>query len=252
MSTSQAASVDGTQRRGLTAGPLSLSAAGLAAAVVIWLILSRAYPFFATPQTAATDSPFPPGDAALAEVTALRTATRLKNAATAGLLVGALAGFAFAATEAAAQRRVVRAAVLLPVAVLISAALGALAGYAAKKFHGACEHDVSMDAMVRVAATQVIFWAIAAGGVGIGLGLLAPCIAAAVAAPLRAMLGALLFVAAYLPLASLLFPLDDAERIVPSSTGNVALWSVAALGLMGLMLGSGLARRSKPVEDSPG
>ena len=97
--------------------------------------------------------------------------------------------------------------------------------------------------MQRTMGLQGIFWGLLSIGVGLGVGLFAKRISWVLGTVLQAALSGVLFVIAYVALAGFLFPLDDADRIVPASAGNRALWSIAALTILGLSLGLARQRR---------
>jgi hypothetical protein len=54
----------------------------------------------------------------------------------------------------------------------------------------------------------------------------------------HAIVGGLLFGMLYVPVSALTFAKDDADRLLPPSPANLALWSVLGLTTLGLMLGS--------------
>jgi hypothetical protein len=97
--------------------------------------------------------------------------------------------------------------------------------------------------MVRTLATQGIFWSILAAGVGLSLGLSTGRAGHALGTVLQVVLGAVMFGLVYVPLAGYVFPTDNAERIVPTSMANRAVWVIAALAIFGLLLGLSRQRR---------
>jgi hypothetical protein len=102
--------------------------------------------------------------------------------------------------------------------------------------------------MQRTMAMQACFWGLVALGVGLGLGLFAQRFRLVLGTVLQAVMSMVLFVIVYVGLAGVLFPIDDADRIVPDSSGNRALWCIAAMTILGLCLG--LARQRRKASSS--
>ncbi len=234
---------------GLCAGTGRMLAAGLLVGLVAWLLLDQAFPFY----DAATTSVTAAGEAAGQEDSdqMMREAHLLKrkNSSVAGAILAALAGLFFSVVEARQRpgRRGTLAAIV--VAVLLAAVFGALAGFAAQEFHRAWLLDTRLEPMQRTMATQGIFWMLVAAGVGLGLGLFTGRFGLLVGTVLQAVMSMAAFAPAYVMLAGFLFPIDDADRLVPASSGNLALWCLAAMGLLGLFLG--LARRRRRTSSTP-
>lgn len=232
---------------GLRAGVLWMVVAGLLAGLVAWIVFDRAFPFFRTPQVVggAASASGPASPAETARMTEEKQLLDRKNSIAAGAFLGALAALIFSAVEAVRRPCRWSALALIVIAVLLAAGLGALAGLAAQDFLVAWRLDRRLDPMQRTMALQGIFWGLVAVGVGLGLGLFAKRSALVLGTLLQALMSMVLFVLVYVMLAGVLFPIDDADRIVPASSGNRALWCLAALAILGLFLG--LARRRKKV-----
>jgi hypothetical protein len=229
---------------GLQAGPLWMTLTGLLVGFIAWSLLANAYPIFQSPPSPDAYRMGPPSPADMAGLDAQRLNDDMKNILVVGLAVAALAGFAFATVEWAAARRSWSGLAHIVLAVILAAGLGALAGYAAQSLLLAWRFDRSIEPMQRTIAAQGVFWVVLAAGVGIGAGLFARRFLLLAATALQAIMSMVLFVLLYVPLAGYLFPLDDAERIVPASIAHRGVWVVPALALIGLFLG--LARRRQP------
>lgn len=239
------------EAKGLCAGPGWMTVAGLLTGLVAWIVLGNAFPFFeeqlsSVPPPAPTAAPPPgaEGDQSRNEKAALV----LKNSVAAGAALGALAGLIFLAVEASRRPRRGASLALVPIGVLLAAGFGALAGFAAQEFHEAWRLDRSLEPMQRTMAMQGIFWVLVAMGVGLGLALFAGRLRWALGTVLQAVMSMVAFALGYVMLAGFLFPIDDADRIIPASSGNLALWCIAAMTVLGLFLG--LARQ-RPKSSTP-
>jgi hypothetical protein len=231
-------------RPGLVAGPLRMGIAGLLAGLVAWQLIHWTCPFFAEPIVEEEDANAP------TEIDQETTGIvfseiNRKNTAAAGLLLGGLAALIFGVVEGVSQGRVLRAMAITCFSIASGACLGAVGGYCAMTFQWSYWFDPSMTPMKRELGIQGIFWLPMAAGVGLGIALYAGRVSAGLAALVQTVLGAVLFVIIYVPLAGLAFPTDYAESAIPYSSVNTAVWSVLAFGLMGLMLGLARARQKK-------
>jgi MFS family permease len=220
--------------------------AGLLAGLAAWLVFDNAYPFLRTPTVSGGSNSRAAGPPSAAEIERLGAENRVlhqKNAMGAGLALGAMAGLVFSVVESMRRPRRWSSLALIGITVLLAAGLGALAGFAAQEFHEAWRLDRRLEPLQRTMALQGIFWGLVAGGVGLGLGLFAKRFRLVLGTVVQAIMSMVLFVIVYVGLAGILFPIDDADRIVPASSGNRALWCIAALTVLGLFLGLARQRR---------
>ena len=242
----------GTAPQGLCAGPGWMVVAGLLAGLVAWIVFDNAFPFF-EPPTSVGPPPAPvAGPPSLAEgeqQTAEIIALGMKNSIAAGAVLGALAGLIFAVVEALRRPRLGASLALIVIGVLLAAGFGALAGFAAQEFHEAWRLDRRLEPMQRTMAMQGIFWVLVAVGVGLALGLFAGRFRWVLGTVLQAVMSMVVFALGYVMLAGFLFPLDNADEIVPASSGNRALWCLAAMAILGLFLG--LARQRRKASSAP-
>ncbi len=241
----------GVLQQGLCAGPRWMLAAGLLAGIVAWIVFDKSYPFLRLSQASGEAAPLaagPPSPAEIARLGAEQRVLNQKNSMGAGLVLGALAGLIFSVAEALRRPRRWSSLALIGIAVLLAAGLGVLAGYAAQEFLVAWRLDRRLQPMYRTMAMQGIFWGLVAVGVGLGIGLFAKRFQLVLGTAAQAMMSVVLFVLVYVVLAGILFPIDDAERIVPASSGNRALWCIAALTVLGLFLG--LARQRQKLQST--
>ncbi|HPM79246.1 MAG TPA: PmoA family protein [Candidatus Anammoximicrobium sp.] len=243
---------------GLCAGPGWMVVAGLLAGLVAWIVFDHAFPFF-KPPTSAGPPPVPvagpPSPAEGEQQTAEIIALDLRNSIAAGAVLGALAGLVFAVVEALRRPRRGASLALIAIGVLLAAGFGALAGFAAQEFHEAWRLDRRLEPMQRTMAMQGIFWVLVAVGVGLGLGLFAGRFRWMLGTVLQAVMSMVVFALGYVMLAGFLFPIDNADQIVPASSGNRALWCLAAMAILGLFLGLARQRRkasSVPSAPQPG
>jgi hypothetical protein len=222
--------------------PLVMCGAGVLAGAAGWLVLEFNYPFFrVSDELLALIMPLAiPPVHLVEEFVAEQRCVNLQNASAAGLLMGALAALMIALVQGAA-RGFRRSYVPMALCVLCGGAAGAVGGLAARalleRLWGTAEP------MTVAVVLQIVFWALLGGGVGAGTGL--------VVAPRRHLLGILcqgvligaIFGLIYAPLVALAFPVDDAERLVPESLANRAVWSVVGMSVLGLLLGTAVKRR---------
>ncbi len=180
-----------------------------------------------------------------------RRALDQKNSMAAGLALGALAGLIFSVVEAIRRPRCWSLLASIGITILLAAGLGALAGFAAQEFLETWRLDRRLQPMQRTMALQGIFWGLVAVGVGFGLGLFTRRFGLVLATVLQAAMSMVVFVLVYVVLAGILFPIDDADRIVPASSGNRALWCIVAMTVLGLFLGLARQRRKVPDSNAP-
>lgn len=229
---------------GLVAGPLRMGIAGLLVGLIGWQIIHWSYPFFEVPflQLANPDSP---NEEEQTQMGLIRFETSRKDVTVTGLILGGLAGLLFGLMEGVSQRGVLRTMAITSISVVLGASLGAVGGYFSMSFQWAYRRDPALADMTREIGIQGIFWLAIAAGVGLGVALYARRVSLALGVLLQTILGAVLFVIVYVPLAGLVFPTDSGERTVPYFTSNSAVWALLAFGIMGLMLG---LARSRPKE----
>lgn len=231
-------------RPGLVAGPLRMGIAGLLTGLLAWQLVYWTNPIFAEP-IVEQENPVTPSENDQKKMGIVRFETNRKNAAATGLLLGGLAALIFGLVEGISQGRALRAMAITCVSVVLGACLGAVGGYCAMTFQWNYWFDPSLTPMKRELGIQGIFWLPMAAGVGLGIALYAGRVGLGLGALVQTILGAVLFVIVYVPLAGLAFPTDYAESAIPYSSMNVAVWTVLALGLMGLMLGLARPRQKK-------
>jgi len=230
------------QSAGLVAGPLCMGITGLVIGLLIWLVLEWQFPFF-HPTVPKNASSRPLSPEVTAQLAAEASTATLKNSIASGILIGLLGGLGFAAAEGLARRRPLRHVPWVVLAVVLCAGLGAAAAYVAQGFQQAWRFDRSIEPMTRTLATQWIFWSMVAAGLGLSLGISTRRVSQTLGTALQLVFGAVIVGLLYVPLAGYIFPTDDAERIVPMSTGNRALWAIPALAILGLLLGLARQRR---------
>jgi len=228
---------------GLCAGPGWMLVAGLLAGLVAWLILDNAFPFVNTPISSSNSGNNMPSQEERARMIGERHALNQKNSIAAGAALAALAGLIFSVVEALRRPRRWSSLALIVIGVVLAAGFGALAGFAAQEFHEVWRLDRRLEPMQRTMAMQGIFWVLVAVGVGLGLGLFTKRFRWVLGTVLQAVMSMVAFALAYVMLAGFLFPVDDADRIVPASSGNRALWCLAAMTMLGLSLGLARQRR---------
>jgi hypothetical protein len=230
------------------AGPLAMIGGGLLAGILGWLILESTFPFFCVLDDVLARIPLSfPTVEDLAEFRAEKQVVDLKNATATGLLLGALVAGVFAVAQAAVRgfRRS-----FLPLACCI--ACGSVAGAAGGLVGQVWLYRLlgTTDPMTAVVVFQGAFWAILGAGTGLGVGSFSGS-----AGRLFGLLGQGLLVGAVFGLvyaagAAYVFPIDDAERLVPASLANRAVWAVAGTGLIGLLLGTASDRRRRRPRES--
>lgn len=235
---------------GLVAGPLRMGIAGLLAGLIAWQVIHWTFPFFPEP-IVQQENPEAPTDRDQERMGIVRDATNRKNAAAAGVLLGALAALLFAAVEGFSQGRIQRTLAITVATILLAACLGGIGGYCSMKFQREYWFHPSFTPMTRELCLQGILWLAIATGIGVGMGIYARRTSLLLGTLLQTILGAVLFVIIYVPLAGVLFPTDYAESTVPESSANIAVWAALALGLMGLMLGMARGASKKPATPSP-
>lgn len=250
---SSTSAAEAAEPQGLRAGPGRMVVAGLLAGLVAWTVFDHAFPFWKdsmAPGPPPRPTLGPPPGAEIGNPDSERNVHDLKNSIAAGAALGVLAGLVFSFMEGfqRPRRRFVAARIVL--GVLLAAGFGALAGFAAQEFYDAWKLDLRLEPMQRTMAMQGIFWGLVAVGVGLGLGLFAQRFSLVLGTVLQVVMSMALFVIVYVVLAGVLFPIDDAERLVPDSSGNRALWCFAAMTLLGLFLGLA-RRRRKALRSSP-
>lgn len=231
---------------GLCAGPGWMVVAGLLAGLVAWAILDNAFPFVTaaiSSGNSAGNSPSPDDSERMSKE---QHVLNQKNSSGAGLVLAALAGLIFTVIEALRRPRRWSSLAVIVIGTLLAAGFGALAGYAAQEFHEVWRLDRRLEPMQHTMAMQGIFWVLLAVGVGLGLGLFAKRFPLVLGTVLQAVMSMVAFALAYVMVAGYLFPIDDANRLVPASSGNRALWCLAALTMLGLFLGLARPRRKTP------
>jgi len=228
---------------GLCAGPGWMLVAGLLAGLVAWFVFENAFPFVNTPIDAGNVGGNTPSPGAAERVSNENYVLNQKNSIAAGAVLAALAGLIFSAVEALRRPRRWSSLALIAAGILLTTGFGALAGFAAQEFHEGWRLNRTLEPMQHTMAMQGIFWVLLAVGVGLGLGLFAKRFRWVLGTVLQAVMSMVAFAAAYVMLAGFLFPIDDANRIVPASSGNRALWCLAAMTMLGLFLGLSRQRR---------
>ncbi len=238
-----AAAVTGPAQEGLCAGPGWMLVAGLLAGLVAWFIFETSFPFVGTPIDAGNVGGNAPSQAEAERVSNENHVLHQKNSVAAGSVLGALAGLIFSVVEALRRPRRWPSLAVIAIGVLLAAGSGALAGFAAQEFHEAWRLNRTLEPMQHTMAMQGIFWGLLAAGLGLGLGSFAKRFRWVLGTVLQAVMSMVAFAAAYVMLAGFLFPIDDANRIVPASSGNRALWCLGAMTMLGLFLGLARQRR---------
>jgi hypothetical protein len=232
---------------GLAAGPLRMGIAGLLAGVLIWSLVQGNYPWF-YPEEVAFKNEESPSRAELEQLARTESAASTKNAVVLGLAMGFLATLAFALAECLSQGATGRTLLRTGIAIVLGAGLGVAGGYLCVEFQQAYPHGGELDPIQRTIGIQCVLWLTLACGVGTGLALFAGSARLALATALQALLAAALFVLIYVPVASLAFPLDDANNTTPQSSGNIAVWAIGAFLLIGVMLGMSRVRVKKQTD----
>ena len=229
---------------GLCAGPGWMLVAGLLAGLVAWLLLDNAFPFVNTPISSGSSGNNMPSQEESARLSNEKYVLNQKNSIAAGAALAALAGLIFSVVEALRRPRRWSSLALIVIGVVLAAGFGALAGFAAQEFHEVWRLDRRLEPMQHTMALQGIFWVLVAVGVGLGLGLFTKRFRWVLGTVLQAVMSMVAFALVYVMLAGFLFPVDDADRIVPASSGNRALWCLAAMSMLGLFLGLARQRRT--------
>ena len=232
---------------GLVAGPLRMGMAGLLVGLIAWQILHWAHPYFEVPEIPVKNERSPTEDE-LKQQQIAGMETERKELMAFGLIMGGLAALVFALVEGVSRGGVGRTLTITCIAIVLGAGLGAVGGYLSVSFQHAYYTDESLQPMTRTFGTQGIFWLLMASGIGLGVALFAGRVSLVMGAFLQTVLAAVLFVIIYVPLAGLVFPTDDAERTIPYSSGNMAVWAIGAFGLMALMLGMSRLRAKKKTD----
>ena len=225
------------------AGPLAMGGAGLLAGTVGWLVLELTFPFFEVPDEVLQQIPLsfaPPG--LLAQYAAEKQVVDLKNAAATGLLFGSIVAVAVAVAQGAVRGH--RQSYLLAVSCV---ACGSVAGAAAGLVSQVCLNRLpsTTEPMTVAVVFQAAFWAILGAGTGAGVGLFSGSASRFLGLLSQGLLAGAVFGLVYAAGAACAFPVDDAERLVPASLANRAVWSVAGTAVIGLLLGTASHRRRK-------
>jgi hypothetical protein len=238
---SDAAATDGDGGSRRLSEPLAMGAAGLLAGLVVWLILESVFPIFRVPEEVLKRIPlsFAPPDV-LADFAAEKQKTDLWNALSAGLLLGTLASMAFAFVQGLLRRQPVT---YLSPAICIAggAATGAVAGLASQ--WGLSDLMARTEPLTAAVLIQTVFWAILGAGAGAGTGLFSGSLPRFAGLMGQGLVAGALFGLLYAVAAACAFPVDDAERLIPASPANRAVWTVVGIAVVGLLLGASSSRR---------
>ncbi len=225
------------------AGPLAMGGAGLLAGTIGWLILEFTFPFFQVPEEVSQRIPLSFAPAGLlAEFAAESQAVKLKNAAATGLLLGTLMAAAFAVAQSAVRGG--RPSYLLTAFCVVC---GSVAGAVGGLVGQVCLNHLlsTTEPMTAAVGFQAVFWTFLGAGTGAGVGLFSGSASRFFGLWGQGMLAGALFGLVYAAGAAWAFPVDDAERLVPASLANRAVWSVAGIAVIGLLLGTASHRRRK-------
>ncbi len=223
--------------------PWVLGVTGLVAGLLVWLVLELSYPYFRVPQELLERIPlsFPPPHL-LEELGVAQQQVNWKNSGMTGLLMGIIASVAFGGARAATRGGADSKKMLL-LGIACGGVVGGLAGL------------ISQTALLRLLETaepmtatlgcHVVFWAMLGGGLGTALGVGQGAKQRLPGLLVQGLLAGGVFALLYTPLAAYVFPVDEAERLVPASMANRAVWSVLGLTLLGVVLGSVSERRTE-------
>lgn len=227
------------------AGPLAMGAGGLLAGIIGWLILEIRFPFFFVSEELRQRIPlsFPPPEL-LAEFAAEQRAVNVWNAGAAGMVLGTSVALLFALVQGAG-RGYRQSRLPMALCVVCGSVAGALAGLASQIVLNRLL--AATEPMTAAVVFQAVFWALLGGGAGAGAGCFAGSGSRFLGLLLQGVLVGAVFGLVYASVAAFAFPVDNAERLVPTSLANRAIWAMAGLGLLGLLLGSAAERgRARP------
>jgi hypothetical protein len=250
-------------------GVWGFGAIGLAAGVGMWIVLEVAFPVFSVPEeiTAKIPLSFPP-PGLMQEFKEAKQWADAKNSMTAGMLMGMLAGLLLSTHLQVFQHNgVVREKgsgtfcakhpsgrsgkrCLTPFSLRVLACTiwggvsGLLAGIAGQALLSVLREFTADDSMARIVGVHTAYWSILGMGTGMGLALFADGFRHAAALVCQGLLAGVLTALVYVPIAGTLFPVDDAERLVPESAINCGVWSILGLAILAVLMGTALHRRN--------
>lgn len=231
------------------AGPLAMGGAGLLAGAIGWLVLELTFPFFRVSDAMLQRIPlsFPPPEL-LAEFTAEKQVVNLKNVAVTGLLLGGLVTAAFAVAQGAV-RGYRRSCLLMTFCVACGSLAGAAAGLVSQVWLDRLLSTT--DTMTAAVVFQAAFWAILGAGAGVGVGLFSGSASRLFGLLGQGLLAGAVFGLIYASMSAFAFPVDDAERLVPASLANRAVWVVVGTTAIGMLLGTASKRRRRGSARTP-
>jgi hypothetical protein len=221
--------------------PLAMGFAGLLAGGIVWCIVELSFPLFEVPDELLQKIPlsFPPAEL-LAEVAAAKQVVNLKNGAAVGLLLGLLATTAFSVAQGAA-RGFHRSLGQMAMCVVCGGAGGATAGLVSQLW---MNHLLSStEPMTAAVVVQAAFWGILGAGAGVGVGMFSGSVGGFFRLVFQGVLAGAIFGLVYGVAAAFVFPMDDAERLLPASLANRAAWAVVGTAVLGLLLGTSSKQR---------
>lgn len=228
-------------------------AAGVVVGVVAALPMGRCLDYFPVPEFSEDFMKRLPADPfahflpldIVAETIAHQRVALFRNMALGFGICGAISLTAFGLLYGLALRRWIAVVRGLAGGVLIGGASGALGGALAATLQGRLEDLSVSDPLVWMSLSLGAAWVTLAVGCGV--------LSAWVAWDRRALLGAafaaiaagLIAAILYLPTATMLFQLEQLDRLIPVSFANRAYGVSLATGLMALALGRTLVRRKR-------
>ena len=229
------------ERSGLVAGPWRLGGAGLAAAVALWLVIDKAYPFWSDHTGEVTGRP---PDVALMSLVPI---VHYQNVVALSALIGAGLGLVMALVEGVSRRSISFVISGSLSGAVLGGAIGAAAGCAAQRVES-FRFDVLID-LARAMTVQASFLGIVGLGVGLGVTLPARKLRLLFVGATGGAVGGVLASLLYTPLAAIVFAMADTDGLVPSGILSRLVWlSMPALAI-GLVLG-GVGRAPRVVAPS--
>jgi hypothetical protein len=223
---------------------LVMVAGGFVTGMAVWLVLEVGFPLFSVSEEIRDKIPlsFPSRDV-LQEFAAAKRSVELQNSMAAGMVMGVLAGAVFSVLQSA-FRRADRLITKVLFCAAWSGAMGLAAAWVGQTLavHG---RDLASDeSILRTMLVHACYWAVLGGAVGMRLALPSRGLRDGSRLVCQGISAGVLTALIYVPFAGSVFPLDDAERLLPASPLNRGFWVIAGMLILGALLGTASGRRA--------
>lgn len=231
----------------------SLVPAACAGALAGFLVLNQwGAPFTLPPELADLPTTAAPDKLAVKDIATVWMVR--KNSMVSLSILAAALGCGLAAAAGAGRSGLATRLTRLGVAGLMAGAAGAAGGFAG---HLLLQQllplpEATLSPMLKTIAAHALAWVVAGAGLGLSLALSGGGMSKPGRTLASGIAGGVLAAIVYSPLGAIFFPLSATDLIVPTGTGNGAMWAaVNAVVLSAVFVGLSRTKKTAPAAEQP-